>query len=282
MKTSTLPSKALVEIQKILHLMKERHFGADEYVFKEGDEDHSFYLVMSGEIEISKKTTEGQSKVIAHLKPGEILGEGVLSGIVVKPATARTLTPVILMALSKEDFDEMVENDPKTGANFLLSVMTTMNHRLNRTNIKLLALYEINKLLGQYRDDLGSLAKALIHKLLAITNSREGILLLKNPFSETHRVVYASSAGMDDKALVKLMGGDPKIVVLSGAQHVVVGLKDLGLIALRRAPGDPHYGDDNLRLLALVADQAANTIESASRRAGEKARNILQQKKFTL
>ena len=51
---------------------------------------------------------------------------------------------------------------------------------------------------------------------------------------------------------------------------------------LQREAQDKHYEDEHLRLMVLIAEQAANTIESASRRAADKARNILHQKKIVL
>ncbi|MBN1258376.1 cyclic nucleotide-binding domain-containing protein [Candidatus Peregrinibacteria bacterium] len=282
METTPVKPKALIEIQKILHLMKERRFEQNEAVFHEGDEDRNLYIVLSGEIEISKKTSEGVDKVIAELTAGEILGEGVLSGVVVKPATARALTRVILLTLAKDDFDALLKEDPETGVDFLLSVMTAVNHRLNQTNIKLLALYELNKLMGQYQDDLVNLAKALIERLKAILESRDGILFIRNPFSNSYRVVYSTSPAMDESMLANFSFKKPHIASQGDSQFLFVPLKDAGIIILSRELGDKRYEDDELRLMAFVAEQAGNTIESASRRASDKARHILQQKKFTL
>ena len=282
MAIASAKSQGLMEIQKILHITKEKYFKPGEYIFAEGDEDRNFYLVLKGEIEISKKTSEGQPKVIAELKAGEILGEGVLSGAVIKPASAKAVSPVTLLSLSKSDFDGLIEKDPGAGVDFLLSVLGSLNDRINRTNIKLLALYEINKLMGIYRDDIGNLSKGLVSKLLAITESRAGIISLKNPFEETYRVLYSSSADMGDATFTHTDKKQSKIFSDEAYQYIFVDLKNTGYLALRRGKNDTPFEDDQLRLLMLIAEQAGNTIESASRRASDKARNILQQKKFIL
>ncbi len=282
MAIASAKSQGLMEIQKILHITKEKYFKPGEYIFAEGDEDRNFYLVLKGEIEISKKTSEGQPKVIAELKAGEILGEGVLSGAVIKPASAKAVSPVTLLSLSKSDFDGLIEKDPGAGVDFLLSVLGSLNDRINRTNIKLLALYEINKLMGIYRDDIGNLSKGLVSKLLAITESRAGIISLKNPFEETYRVLYSSSADMGDATFTHTDKKQSKIFSDEAYQYIFVDLKNTGYLALRRGKNDTPFEDDQLRLLMLIAEQAGNTIENASRRASDKARNILQQKKFIL
>jgi len=282
MPTATEQSQGIVQIQKILHLTEEKHFEPNEYIFKEGEEDRNFYIVMQGEIEISKKTSDGKAKVIAQVKSGEILGEGVLSGTLIKPASARTVTPVRVLILTKEDFDELAEKEPRTGMDFLLSVIGALNDRITRTDIKLLALYEMNKLMGIYRDDLPNLSQGLVQKLIAITGSRDGVILLKKPFEESYRVLYSTTDEMDEKTFESYEKNKSRIISENGFQYLFVNLKDVGYLVLRRNESDSPYEDDQLRLLILVAEQAGNTIESASRRAAEKARDILHQKKFVL
>jgi CRP-like cAMP-binding protein len=275
-------TSAILEIQKILHLFEEKHFEPNEYIFKEGGEDNNFYVVLRGEIEISKKTSDGSAKVIAELKPGEILGEGVLSGITIKPASAQAITPVQLISLSKEKFDKLVTEDPETGVDFVLSVLGALNDRINRTDIKLLALYEINKLMGIYRDDIFKLSQGLVQKLVTITESREGIILLKKPFEESYRVLYSTTDGMNEMTFKDFEKNKSRIIMNKDFQYLFVNLKEAGFLVLRRGKEDSPYEDDELRLLILIAEQAGNTIESAFRRAAEKAKDILHQKRFIL
>jgi CRP/FNR family cyclic AMP-dependent transcriptional regulator len=272
----------LTYVQKILHLVEERHFNADEYIFREGNEDNNFYIVTQGEIEISKKTSDGHEKVIAELKAGEILGEGVLSGIVIKPASARTVTAVQVLVLPKGNFDKLIKDDPKAGLDFLLSVLGTLNDRIARTDIKLLALYEINKLMGIHRDDIQKLSQGLVQKLIAITDSRDGIILLKKPFEESYRVLYSTTDELTAETFKDFQKDKSRMILNNNFQYLFVDLKGTGFLVLRRDKKDTPYEDDDLRLLILVAEQAGNTIEAASRRASEKARDILHQKKFIL
>ncbi|MBU1682566.1 cyclic nucleotide-binding domain-containing protein [Patescibacteria group bacterium] len=272
----------LLQIQKILHIAQDQNFKSGEFILKEGEENPYFYIVMQGEVEITKKTSTGQDKIIAHLKSGEFFGEGALSGHIIKPASAKAITDVQLMTFSYDDFNKLIDEAAETGVEFLQSVLGAVTNRLNQTNIKLLALYEINKLMGVFRDDLNNLGKGLVEKLIAITESRDGIMLLKNPFSETYRTIYTTTAEMDKNTFSEFLKDDLKIFAKDGYQYLLVKLKDVGLLVLRRNKGDAHFEDDHLRMIALVAEQAANTIESASRRAADKAKNILHQKKFVL
>ncbi|MBU0727859.1 cyclic nucleotide-binding domain-containing protein, partial [Patescibacteria group bacterium] len=175
-------AKGAVQITKILDIASDARFNEGEYILKEGQENPNFYIIMQGEVEITKRTSSGQDKVIAHLKSGEFFGEGALSGHILKPASARALTDLQCMSVSYDDFNKLIESDATTGVEFIQSVLGSVSYRLNQTNVKMLALYEINKLMGIYRDDLNNLGRALVEKLLNITDSKAGIMLLKNPF----------------------------------------------------------------------------------------------------
>lgn len=273
---------ALLEIQKILSLSDEVKKKSGEMVFEEGKEDMYFYIVLSGNIEITKKTTEGTPKVIAQVGPGEFLAEGVLSGVTIKPASARAITDVTLMAFSYDDFEVMSKDDPHTAIDFLLSVLEASNSRLSKTNTKLMALYEVSQLLNMYRDDLKQLASGLINKLLVITDSKDGILLLKNPFSEDYRVIHTTSGDLNEQTFDGLDLSRPQKIVDDKGQFLVVDLKGLGILALGREPDHAHYDDDQLRLLVLIGEQVAHTIDDASRQAAEKAKKMLERKTFEL
>ena len=272
----------IVQLKNFLHITKEVNFKPDEYVFEEGETNENFYLVMEGEIEISKKTSAGKAKVIAHLCTGEVLGEGVLSDVTLKPASARAITETKLLFFHKDDFEKILKQDPKAASEFLLSILNVLNERLNQTNSKFIALYEINKLLGIYRDDLSKLSQGLIQKLIAITESEDGVICLKNPFAETYRVLYSTADDVSDETFKDYKKDRSQIIDEGGFQYLFVNLKDVGYLALRRKKSAIPFEDDHLRLLILVAEQAGNTIESASRRASEKARNVLHQKKIIL
>lgn len=270
------------EIQKILKLAKEQEFKESDVIFSEGDEDKNFYIVLKGNVEISKKTTSGEDKVIAQIGPGEFLGEGVLSGVIKKPASARAINAVTLFELSAGDFQKIVKEDAKTAVDFLITVLKAVNSRLTKTNTKLLALFEISQLLHQHRDDLDALAKGLIHKLLSILDGKEGILLLKNPFAETYRVAYSSSDDLNEDALKDFDLEETQSTSNKNGQFLIANLKDLGLLAIRRDLDYTQFETDQLRLLILIAEQAANTIKEASENVAEKAKDLLHRKRFEI
>jgi len=62
----------------------------------------------------------------------------------------------------------------------------------------------------------------------------------------------------------------------------VMNLKQSGVIILSRPISDEPFEDGQLRLVQMIAEQAAGIIDDASRRAIEKARTVLHQQKVVL
>ncbi|MFC1732590.1 cyclic nucleotide-binding domain-containing protein [candidate division KSB1 bacterium] len=273
---------ALVEIQKILSMAEEKIYKPDEIIFEEGEDDSNFYILLKGSIEISKKTTDGEPKVIAQVSPGEFLGEGVLSGLTKKPASAKSVEESVLMVLSYANFEKLIQEDSRAAVDFLITVLEAANSRLTKTNTKLLALYEISQLLHMHREDLNQLASGLVNKLVTITDSKDGILFLKNPFEGTYRAVYSSSPELNEEAFKKYDLSQTQKVVDENGQFLIANLNGMGTLSLRRDADYAHYDADQLRLLILIAEQAAHIIREASAQASEKAKKMLQRKHFEL
>jgi len=258
---------ALTEFETLLMMGERVSFEKGEMIFREGKKNSNFYILLKGKVAIGKKASGGEIKAIAELSEGDFLGEGILSGVTKKPASAKALTKVTAMKLTKAHFEKLKKEEPGTLIRFLMAVLGVASSRLEKTDAKLLALFEISYLLNIYRYDLRELAAGIIHKLIESTESKEGLLMLRNP-DKSYRIIYSTSHHFNESSLKKL---DLK---KSHNQKglMIVPLKDVGLLALKRKS---DFEDDQLRFLILIADQVAYNIKEAAQRADEQARQIL-------
>lgn len=84
--------------------MKEIEYAAGETIYAEGDPNECAYIIASGTVDVLRAA--GDTTVpLALLKPGHIFGEvGVIRN---KPrsTTTRAATDVILLAITRQDFD---------------------------------------------------------------------------------------------------------------------------------------------------------------------------------
>lgn len=273
---------ALSEIQKVLKFADEKEFKAGEMIFEEGAVDNNFYIVLRGSIEISKKTTEGQPKVIAQIGAGEFLGEGVLSGVSIKPASAKAIDDVTTLVLSREHFEKLTKENPKDAIAFIITVLEAVNARLSKANIKLLALFEMNQIMNMHRDDLKLLAKELIEKFLAILEAKGGILLTKNPFANNFRSIFSSSEDLEKYVLNNFDLEKAQMITDDSGYYIIANLKELGALVIRRDLDHTPFDSDQLRLLILIAEQLAYVIKEASEKVSEKAKELLHQKRFDI
>ena len=267
-------------IKDILSLADEKVFKAGESIFDEGSDDPNFYIIIKGGVLLTKKTSEGKPKTIAQVGEGDFLGEGVLFGSIKKPASAEAITDVTTLLVPSDRFERLIKDDPAAAVNFLLYVIELANNRLTKANTKLLALYETNQIMHMYRDDLNKLAVSLVDKLKTITDSNEGILLVKNSFSNTYRVIHSSSPDLNEHAFDKFSLDKDQKAEDENGQYLIVNLDGLGALALKRDTGRPHYDEDQLRFLMLISEQIAGIIRDASEKASEKAKKMLERKHF--
>jgi CRP-like cAMP-binding protein len=278
--TDNLRSKTngATHFDKVFAHAAERILKAGETVFREGDKDSHFYWVREGSVEISRKMADGQPRVIAELRAGDFFGEATLAGRTQKPTTATATKGTVLLALPSEEFVRLTKEDPETAMVFLLQTLEKTNERLRRTNTKLMALFEIGGQMARSRGDLSQLLSGIVATLLFATESQDGVVCLRNPFSNAIRVAYATDPQWTDKDFEGLRVEQPQQMEKINGHWILANLKDLGFVALRRELGAEEYHDDNLRLLALVAEMAATTVQEASERASEKAKQMLQRR----
>jgi len=93
--------------------MKNRYFPVGHKVFNEGDIGSSMYFIDSGSVEVS--THDGHRQV---LHSGECFGEGaLLHPKKIHSVSARCVTPVHAIEISREYFEKYLASDDKTQIN---------------------------------------------------------------------------------------------------------------------------------------------------------------------
>jgi NADH dehydrogenase len=85
------------------------HYEPGEVVFNEGDVGDSLFMILSGQVEVSKHFG-GEPRAIGTLGPGEYFGEMALLGHHPRNATTRALTPLDVLVLPGSDFSALAES----------------------------------------------------------------------------------------------------------------------------------------------------------------------------
>ena len=105
-------SKIQPAMQKLLCFSAERlTYDAGQVMFNAGDSADAAYVVIEGTVEISVPTPSGPI-VINTMTKNEILGEIAIVGDVPRTATAKAVTKLETLKISKELFIKIIRENP--------------------------------------------------------------------------------------------------------------------------------------------------------------------------
>jgi CRP-like cAMP-binding protein len=112
-------------LRLLLDMMSELHMPAQRKIIRDRMPVDSLYFVLDGRMAISIEEA-GRQIPLGESGPGEWLGEvSVLSGEMLASSTVTTLTPVKLLRLKHQAFEDLLHQQPQIAA-VLLQQLTDM------------------------------------------------------------------------------------------------------------------------------------------------------------
>jgi CRP-like cAMP-binding protein len=115
----------------------------------EGGEENKFFIIAQGQVEVLSKGAHGSDLRIALLTEGEYFGEIELVTNRTSDVTARTITPCVLLTLSRKELDSILNSAPSLNDEFTkitdehLELLTTVN-KYGERNIDLVSGFAEN------------------------------------------------------------------------------------------------------------------------------------------
>ena len=105
-------------------------FERNDRVFGEGDEANDLYVVRSGRVAISNRSTDGRESVVALMEEGDLFGDMGLFDGDGRSAEARALEPSQLVQVPYPPIRAMFDEDPA----LLWTVVAFLSRRLRTTD----------------------------------------------------------------------------------------------------------------------------------------------------
>lgn len=121
------------ELNQLYSLMKNVKSGKDTVLFNQGDTGNEMFIILSGSISISVKTTDGGMVEVAVLGEGQFLGEMSIFDNAPRSATCIVKDDTELLSFGKDDFFGLMNNYPETAIKILYRMLNTTIERLNST-----------------------------------------------------------------------------------------------------------------------------------------------------
>jgi CRP-like cAMP-binding protein len=100
-------------------------------VVSEGDAAREMFVVVSGELEVLKRSPAGSEVRVAMLGPGDWFGEMAIVDVQPRSATVRSLAPSTLLRVSAEHVDRLLyRRDLKAYSLLIMNIARELSRRL--------------------------------------------------------------------------------------------------------------------------------------------------------
>ena len=133
------------ELEIVSKHVFEKSVEKDSILFVEGMSGELLYIIMSGSVEIIKKTNDNKKIVLATMGVNEIVGEMSLIDSEPRSATSRTSEDSVLLVIKKQSFNEILQSDPRTAAKVLMGLLKIISRHLRMTDKKIEEIKKIVK-----------------------------------------------------------------------------------------------------------------------------------------
>ena len=138
---STLEEEELAEVLKIT---REKRFQEGDVIMQEGDKGDTMYLVVEGEVGVSKSLTmkfgdndyRQTEKVLTSFRAEDhvIFGEMALIGQDNRSASIMARTDCLFLEIKREDFVRLIEDRPRLGRKILMKLSELLVNRLKQSS----------------------------------------------------------------------------------------------------------------------------------------------------
>ncbi len=253
---------------------------AHTLIFQEGETGDAFYMIHKGEVEIYSPSEQLDSR-LNRLSAGDWFGELSLIDDQPRSASARTLSPTVLLCLPKAEFRWLVTTYPIA----LYALVATTQRRLrerDRAFEQELAtrLQELQQLHETALDitrhlDRGRALESIRERAVELLNSAGGEIYLFD--SKLHLLMPQDESGLNSPP-VRVGEGSTGRAFQSGQaeigkQHrrsttfelaapIKLDARSLGVLTVFRTSKDAPFQETDRTLLELFASQAAIVIEN--------------------
>lgn len=132
------------ELAQVAEICKEQSFQGGHFIFREGEPGNRFYLILKGEVRISRDIPGSGEEALAVLHAGSCFGEMAVFDRSERSTDAIANGPVTLSTISRPDFEILLDFNREMAYKILWSMVRLLSSRLRVTNDNLRSLLAIS------------------------------------------------------------------------------------------------------------------------------------------
>jgi CRP/FNR family cyclic AMP-dependent transcriptional regulator len=122
------------ELARVSEVCREQQLVSGEYVFREGEAGNRLYLIVDGEVRISRKVPGGGEEALAVLKRGALFGEMAVFDRTERSTDAIANGGATLITIARPDFELLLDFNREIAYKVLWAVVRMLSGRLRSTN----------------------------------------------------------------------------------------------------------------------------------------------------
>lgn len=240
-----------------------------EKILEEGGEGRDFYYILSGTVEVTKTLSDNHDtqKHLATLTVGDFFGEGSLLSEKGRGATIIALAPTEVLRLTPQKFEKLLKAEPQAASGILLGIVKVLNARLQMMNTRLIALYDVTRIMTMFKGNLSQmipaifieLSKAIDHFSIAMFG-KDGLPI--HTSLELHPDVLSKFEMHipDYFNRFKMPDAPESFFDQDGTVYCASHKPDGSLVAVLACEVCDDFKDEETRLLVTIAEQIGNVL----------------------
>ena len=122
------------ELERVAEVCREMSFEGGDYVFKEGESGNRLYLILLGEVRISRTIPGSGEEALAILKAGSLFGEMAVFDRSERSTDAISHGGCKCLTISRSDFELLLDFNREIAYKVLWSCVRLLSGRLRSTN----------------------------------------------------------------------------------------------------------------------------------------------------
>jgi len=122
------------ELGEIAEKCKEERYNSAEYIFREGETGNRLYLIVEGQVRISRDVPGSGEEALAVLKPGALFGEMSVFDRSERSTHAISNGGCMLLTITRPDFEMLLDFNREMAYKVLWACVRLLSGRLRQTN----------------------------------------------------------------------------------------------------------------------------------------------------
>ena len=132
------------EIKQIAEITEEIKLPKNSFLFRQGDEADSFYIILEGEVEVIKVFSDKEQKLV-NMSKGAIIGEMAFLTETRRTGSVRATEQTRLIKIGKDEFKRLMKEENIAVYKLVYRIAQILSFRLARLSEQFVDNFESDK-----------------------------------------------------------------------------------------------------------------------------------------